>query len=347
MVMTEQAYPERSQMLSFYRRLLEQARSIPGVEAAAIATHLPFSGQSWGNRYEVQGRPAPAGEQYVASVRPVSPGYFTALGIALPLGRPFQDADADSAPPVAIVNQNVARRFWPNESPIGRRIQVDGPWRTIVGVAADIKPGRLDAPAEPEVYVPYEQLDAALMKFVGRGVTLVARSGSLDTASLAAGLRASVRSSDQAMSIRELRGMSELIAGTMEQPRFRARLLGVFSALALLLASVGIYGVISYSVQQRVQEIGVRVALGASSRNIVAMVVRDATWLAVAGVAAGIAGALAAGRSLTTLLFGVKPYDPPTLAAVAALLLFIALVAALIPARRASQVDAVTSLRNE
>src|SRR5205823_3669848 len=137
--------------------------------------------------------PAPAGEQYVASVRPVSPGYFSVLGVPLVAGRPLQHADTASAAPVAMINGKLANRFWPNESPIGRRINVDGPWRTIVGVASDVKPGRLDAPSAPEIYLPYEQLAPNLMKFVGRGMTIVVRSPSLDAGSLTAGVRAAVR----------------------------------------------------------------------------------------------------------------------------------------------------------
>jgi putative ABC transport system permease protein len=334
-------------MLGFYRRLLTEARNMPGVEGAAVATHLPFTGQGWGNGYEIEGRPAPPGEQYVGSVHPVSPGYFLVLGVPVLTGRPFQDSDSASAAPVAMINAKLAQRFWPDASPIGKRINVDGPWRTIVGVAADVKPGRLDAAVEPEIYLPYEQLAPNLLKFLGRGITIVVRSSALDPGSLTAGLRAAVRNADKSMAVRDVRTMPELIEGTLAQPRFRTLLLGIFSVLALLLATIGIYGVISYSVTQRVQEIGVRVALGASTGDIVAMVVRDAAWLAIAGVAVGLAAALVAGRSVSTLLFHVKSYDPITLSSVAAILLFVALVASFVPARRASRVDAMASLRNE
>jgi putative ABC transport system permease protein len=345
-VMTEQRYPESAQMLAFYYRVLEEMRHMPGVTDAAIATHLPFTGQGWGNGFEVEGRRSDTSETYLAQIRPVSPHYFSTLGIPLERGRVFDDTDTPTSLPVVIINATLEKRFWPEGDAIGKRIHLDGSWRTIVGIARDVKPGRLDAPPGPEIYFPYVQFAPQTMKFLGRGVTMLVHSSG-EAQALVPELRAAVSNADKSMGVREIRPMVELIGGTVAQPRFRALLFGIFSSLALMLAAVGIYGVTSYSVTQRVQEIGVRIALGASARDILGMVMRDGATVALAGIAAGVLAALALGRLVATLLFEIKSGDPATVGAVCLLLFCVALAASFVPAIRATRLDPTTSLRRE
>jgi putative ABC transport system permease protein len=345
-VMTDQRYPDSAQMLALYQRVLDQIRHMPGITDAAITTHLPFTGQGWGNGFEIEGRRAAAGEEYVAQIRPVSPHYFSTLGIPLARGRAFEESDTAQSLPVAMINATMAKRWWPDSDPTGKRIKLDGAWRTIVGVADDVKPGRLDAPPDPEIYFPYVQFAPETMKFLGRALNILVRSPD-DAQVLAPELRRAVSDADRSMAVREVRLMSDLISGTVAQPRFRALLLGIFSGLALTLAAVGIYGVIAYSVTQRVQEIGVRIALGAPARSVLAMVMRDGATVALAGIATGVLAALALGRTVATLLFEVKPGDPATVAAVCLMLVCVALAASFVPALRATRLDPTISLRGE
>ena len=342
----ERSYPREDQMLGWTRTVMEQARSIPGVDAVALATHMPFSGQGWGNGYEVEGRPPEPGKEYIAQIRPVTFDYFRTLGIPVREGEPFTERDVASAPGVAIVNETLARRFWPDGGAVGRRIRIDDDWRTIRGVLGDIKHARLDAESDPEVYVPYEQLPPSTMKFLGRGLTLVVH-GSLDPVELESSVRNAIRNADPTLAIRDVKPLERMVADSFAQPRFRTTLLGAFSTIALVLAAIGIYGAMSYLVAQRLQEIGLRLALGAPRGTIMRMVVQRALTITAAGVVAGLLGAAMLVSTLRGLLFGVTTHDPLAFTIAPLVILAIALVASLAPAVRAARADPLWSLRAE
>ncbi len=337
-------YGEARQKTAFQRALLERVRTLPGVEAAAVTNHLPTV-SDFARAFTIGGRPVPPpGEWPVARFRAVTPEYFRAMGIPVLHGRAFTVQDHGEAPGVALINQTLARQHWPQQDPLGQRINLEKPerqhaWRVVVGVVGDVRHRGLDAEVQPEVYVPYDQVPEA-------SVTLVLRTA-IEPSRLAAPARAAVRAVDPDQPVGEVRTLEQVVAesDSVGSRRTVLLLLIAFAALAVLLAAVGVYGVISYSVAQRTQEIGVRMALGASSADLVRMVVRQALALALAGIALGTAGALALSRFLTALVYQVKPADPGTYAAVALLLMTVALAASYLPARLATRVSPVTALR--
>jgi predicted permease len=343
---SEADYPDAAQVLRFYDGVLHQLRSIPGVSAAAVATHLPFSGQKWGNGYEVKGQQAPRGRPWLAQIRPVSSDYFRALGIPLRRGEGFTEHDRQGSQAVAVVNESLARRHWPGEDAVGKRIEFQGSSMVIRGVVTDIRHTGLESAADPEIYIPYPQLPPTLITFLGRGMTLLIHS-SLEPSSLVKSLRDAVHAVDAHLAVREIETMDELIAATIAQPRLRASLLAAFSAFAVLLATLGVYGLMSYAVTQRTPEMGVRLALGASPGSLVWLVVSRALLLACLGVAGGVTAAMFLARLMESLLYEVEPYDPLSFVGAPALLVAFALLASAFPARRAAAVDPVISLRAE
>ena len=343
MVMSENRYPGKPQMLAFYRDALAKMRALPGAESAALITHLPFGGNSWGNGIEVEGRPnQTAGD--TAQIRPVSPGYFSTLGIPLKAGADFSERDNETAPGVAIVSEQLARRYWPNESPIGKKIVYFRDWLTIKGVCGDIKHGALAESSAGTLYVPYPQVGAEIMQFVARNLNFVIRSPS--PAVVASGARGAVRELDPVMVVK-INTMDALIHDSVAQPRFRTWLIGIFSIFALSLACLGIYGVIAYLVTQRYKEIGIRLALGATRRNILQLILGRTCTLAAAGIASGLLAAFFLARFLNSILFGITAHDTLTFIAVPLGLIAIALLAGYLPARRATRIDPVGSLRHE
>ncbi len=343
-VMSEEQYPEPADMMRFYRASLAAVRALSGAEWSGIVTHLPFGGNGWGNGYEVEGQPAPAGVEYSAQIRPISPDYLATLAIPLRQGRTFTDYDKEDAPGVAIVNQLFADRYWPNESPLGQRIRYMGDWLSIVGVCGNIKHSQLDGEPDLEIYVPYPQLPPRVITFVGRQLNYVVRSST--PASIAPQLRGAIRALDPGLVV-DVNTMEALIDESIAQPRFRTWLIGIVSVFALTLACLGIYGVIAYLVTQRSKEIGIRLALGASRANILGLILRQTVQLATAGIAAGMIASFFLVRFLASILFGITVHDPLTFIAVPAALLAVALLAGYLPARRAMRVDPVTSLRYE
>jgi putative ABC transport system permease protein len=338
-------YPDSAGMLRFYRAVLGEVAAQPGFEAAGVTTHLPFSGQGWGNGFEIEGRPAPPGHGFSAQVRAISPGYFRSMGIPLLAGRDVTERDSEKAPGVVLINQTLARRYWPAGDPVGKRIRIDADWLTVSGVVGDLHHLRLDLQPDPEIYLPYPQLSSALMNLVGRGLSLVVRTP-LDTAAASTELRKAIHSADREMAVWDIAPMETLIADSVAQPRFRTSVIGLFAALAVVLACVGIYSVISYAVAQRVQEIGIRMALGARPGNVVGMVLGRTLMLVAPAAVAGVVGALAASQLLAGLLFGVKPNDPATYVIYPLALILVALAAAYIPARRAASLDPMSALRD-
>src|SRR5262249_35373803 len=265
----------------FYRNTSERLNKIPGVAAVGMTAYLPFGGNGWGNSFEVEGKPVAEGSS--AQIRPVSAGYFGAMAIPMVRGREFTKDDTAASPRVAIINQVFARRFWPNEDPLGKRVRYDAAWLTIVGVCSDIKHVRLDEATEPEIYAPYLQMSPALLKFVGRDQNYVVRAATAG-GSVAASIRNAIHAEDPGIVV-TLNNMQTLIDDTTAQPRFRTGLTAIFSGLALALAAVGIYGVLAYSVTQRLKELGIRVALGAQRADIRRLILGQALRLAALGVA--------------------------------------------------------------
>jgi putative ABC transport system permease protein len=273
----------------------------------------------------------------------VSGGYFDAMGIPLLSGRTFDERDVNTAPPVAIVSAAMARRYWPGESPIGRRLRFDGgenePWFTVVGLVEDVRQLGLSKDAPPLLFLPYEQFALPF--------TSVAVRSSLPQEAVEALLKAQLAGIDRDLPFGDMISLKGAVDSIMVHPRFRAMLIVIFALLALALAAVGVYGLISHTVAQRTREIGIRVALGAAPRQVIGPVIREGILLALAGIGIGLAGAFLAARALSAFLFKVSPSDPLTFSGVALLMLLVAIVASYIPSRWALKVDPVVALRAE
>jgi putative ABC transport system permease protein len=300
-----------------------------------------LSGNETDTNFLIEGLPQPPpNQQPVAWFNSVSPDYFRAMELRVIKGRAFTDLDNEKSPLVVVISETMARRYFPNDEPLGKRIG-RGPdrWREIVGVVRDVKHFGLDADTPPTMYFPMRQVPA-------RAMNLIARTAG-DPLSLAPSLRAQVWAGDHNLAIANLGTMKDLVSASVVQQRFILLLLGCFAALALLLATVGIYGVMSYAVTQRTHEIGIRMALGARMTDVLKLIVRNGIVLTLIGVAIGLTLAFALTRLMTSLLFGVTPTDALTFAMVSAGLVLVALVACYIPARRATKVDPLVALRYE
>jgi putative ABC transport system permease protein len=350
MIMTvdlpDSTYRTAAQMRAFHSRTLGELARLPGVRATGAVNWTPLGQFLVRGDFQVQGGP-PLPPGYSVDKPCVSAGYFGAMGIRLVHGRDFLESDNESAPGVAIVSQSVARALWPDQDPLGKRISMeDQPkpedWLSVVGVVEDLKQQGLAREADPAVYQPYLQVRRPFflshMSFVVKnGVTL---------GTLAPAMRSILREVDRDQPVQSIASMDAVVAATMAEPRFHARLLGTFAILALALAVVGTYGVLAYSVAHRTREIGVRIALGAQQANVFTMLLRSALIMAGAGIVIGGAGALAITRVLTNLLFEVKPNDPQIFVLVALTLATAAVLACYIPARRAMRVDPTVALRH-
>ena len=348
-VMPRSRFAEAAHLIAFTRAADEQLASTPGVDRAGATTHLPFSGQNMENGFEIEGLAVPpGGDQPVAGQRGITGGYFAALGIPLKAGRFFTPADNERSMRVAIVNETFARRYWGAQDAIGKRLREFGgdSWRTVVGVVGDVKHSGPEAVTRPEVDLPYVQLDPDFMTTWARGVTYVVRSR-VPSAAIVGSVRGRMATLDPLMPLNELQPVSALAAGVVSQPRFRTVLLGAFGALALMLAAVGVFGVLSYFVTQRTQEIGVRMALGARSGDVIRMIVVRGVGLSCAGIVIGLAAAIPLTRFMRQLLFEIPPTDLPSFVAVAVLLTGAAAAASYLPARRATRVDPIAALRQE
>jgi putative ABC transport system permease protein len=332
-------YPQASQKIAFYRNALRNMQTVPGVQAASISTALPIAGNH-GTPFLFEGQPVvPLGQRPVAMIQSISPDYPKAMGIAIVAGRPFTDHDDADAPPVVLVNQNIVRKFWPNQNPLGKRVTVGNlpkPFE-IVGVLGDVKNSGLAVAAEPEVFVPYPQLASPLLFLSVRT--------SLDPHSLASALRAQVAAADPDQPLTDVQTMEERLELASASPRFTMLLIGIFSATAFILAVIGIYGVIAYAVAQRTQELGIRIALGAEKLDILRLVIGGGLALSLAGIGIGLAGSIALTRLMSAMLYETSVTDPLIFAASAVLFLAVALVASYLPARRATRIDPAEALR--
>jgi putative ABC transport system permease protein len=296
----------------------------------------------WG--FDVQGRPPlPPGASQSTNVYAVTLDYFNAMGIHLLRGRMFAEGDTRDSPHVAVINETMVQKIFPDEDPIGKRIKFDhDDWFEIVGIVGDVKQDGLDKTTSMQTYYPYTQQ----LPFGSSDMTLVVRSAG-DPTNLTSAIRNAVLQLDKEQPISNVRTLAQSLSTSIAQRQFLMLLLGIFAAVALVLAAVGIYGVLSYAVAQRTHEIGIRMALGAGQRDVLRLVIRQGMLLTLLGVAAGLTAAFALTRLMTTLLFEVKPTDPLTFILIALLLLAVALLACWIPARRATRVDPIITLRYE
>ncbi len=344
-LLPDKGYEEEDVRFRFYQRSLEEIRRLPGVESAGATLCAPLEGRCWGSVYMVSDRPMPPPTDIPSSAfNVVDPGYFATLRIPLLAGRFFTEADRADSAKVVIVNESFAKRWWPNESPLGKRVkqgfpQDDRPFREIVGVVGDVAQEGLDLPVETEVYLPLAQDSDTSIAFVARTAS--------DPMSLARAATAAIHRVDPNQSVSWVQPLTKLVVESGARRKFTTLLLVLFGALALILASVGIYGVVSYGVSQRTREIGIRTALGAGPREVLRLVFAQALRLAAVGLLVGGAGAILLTRFLQSLLFQTPPFDPSTFAGVGVLLTGVVLLACANPARRALRVNPTIALRSE
>ncbi|MDQ3648968.1 MAG: ABC transporter permease, partial [Acidobacteriota bacterium] len=339
---------------AFYRGLLERIKVLPGVQSASAINHLPLAGDVWGFSIAIEGRPLPSpGKKNRAVYRVCWPDYFQTMGMSLQRGRDFTDRDVMGVPGVAIINETAARRHWPGDDPLGKRFTIGDSqehpeWLTIVGVVKDVKQDVWAGEPSTEVYLPFLQ-SKSYVEGAGRHtsyMTIVMRTAT-DPLTLTTAVQNTVWSIDKNLPVASVASLEQVIADAVWQPRFNLLLIGVFAVVALLLSAVGLYGVIAYFVAERTHEIGIRMALGAQTGDVLKLVVGQGMVLALVGVGIGLVGAFALTRVMASLLYGVSATDPLTFVGVAALLMVVAVLACYVPARRATKVDPMVALRHE
>src|SRR5215471_1629031 len=345
-------FPTPPQQIAFYQQVLDRVHTLPGVQSAGVVDNVPLDGGGSHQPIAIEGRPALAmADQPEVDVRIATPGYLSSMRIPIVRGRDFNDSDAASRPGVVLISETMAREFWPGENPVGKRLTLTffpGVVREIVGVVGDVKMDGLDQTRpSSSLYVPLAQLTpTSLAEWQSFPMILVIRTAN-DPAAIVSAATNTVHEINSDIPVRDVLSMNAVMANSVGQQRFNMLLLGAFGVLALLLAAIGIYSVLSYSVRRRLQEIGIRLALGAKLDDVLRMVVFEGMKPVIFGVALGIAGAFALGRLLASLVFSVRPTDPITFFAAAALLAIISLFACVIPAYRATRVDPIAALRYE
>ncbi len=344
--MPDSKYPEGQQKITFFQQLLQRADTLPGVASAGLISHLPLAGRSLNVDFTLEGRSLLSPDQApLADYVSVSPDYFRVMQIPLLQGRRFTEGDVMATTPVVVINEIMARRFWPNQNPLGRRlilgstIGADTAPRAIVGVVGNVRSAGLESEPGPAIYVPYFQNPWPTMSAVIRA------SG--DPMSLAAAMRKEVMALDSNQPVYNVRPLEDVLGASLAARRFQMLLLGIFAAVALIMAAIGVYAVMAEAVMQRTHEIGIRMALGAHPHDVLKLVVGQGIRMTVTGVAIGLAGALALTRWMSSLLFGVSPTDLITFATVSLTLIGVALLACYIPARRASRLDPIAAVRHE
>jgi putative ABC transport system permease protein len=338
-------YPKPSDRIAFFHKITERIEALPGVEAAGVTSVLPLSGNFDGRGLVIEDHPKPRGEELSVDLYVVTPGYLRALQIQLLRGRLLLAEDTENSQQVALINETMARALWENENPIGKRIRMTGspanpaPWRTIVGVVRDVTQYGIDKKPPMQFYLPESQMGFSFMSLVLRTTS--------EPAAMTAAVRNEILAVDKEQAVYQVATMEELLSASISLRRFFMLLLLSFAGLALALAGVGIYGVMSYTVAQRTPELGIRIALGAGAGDIFKLVIGQGMLLALSGVAIGVVAALALTQLMSSLLFGVSANDPTTFILIALLLSLIALLACYVPARRATKVDPMIALRYE
>ena len=336
---TDNLYKSDREQADFYRRVIDKVERIPGIQSAGLTDVLPLGQQNDREYFTIENRPMPAGETLVADFRRVSPRDFDTMGIALLRGRLLSERDGRDAPPVTLIDETLARQYWPNENPIGRRMRLWGVYREVVGVVSQVHHYGLEKQPEPTIYAPYEQMP-------GKAMALAVRT-TMETRTVVKAVKEAVWQVDAGQPVFQVRSMDEYLSLANTAPRISTVLMMVFAGISMLLAALGVHGVVSYGVAQRTREFGLRMALGSTPGQLKAMVIRSGIKTAAIGVLAGMLGAAALARSLRSLLYGVAPLDPEVMAGVGALLLAVALIANYIPARRATRIDPIEALHQE
>jgi putative ABC transport system permease protein len=337
---------EHPRRLSFYGQVLEGVIALPGVISAGYSTSVPLGWKGGANGVTIEGRPPDPSIVPNAIHRQVSADYFQTMGIPLRKGRFFDDSDSELSMPVAIVNESMARDYWPDEDPLGKRFKLgvpNAPWLTIVGIVADMRQMGMDVPVKAEMYFPYRQISSH--PWYGPRDLVVRTSG--DPMAIVSGVREVIRNVDPDQPVSNIATMEEILTKETGSRRLGMILLSIYAGLALLLASLGVYGVLSYLVVQQTPEIGVRLALGASRADVLGLVMKRGTLLVLSGVAFGAIAAFALTRLMASLLFEVSATDPPTFIGISLLLIGVAVVACFVPAYRATRVDPMVALRYE
>jgi putative ABC transport system permease protein len=339
-------YQAAVRRLAFYTRVLPDVRALPGVSSAAYTSFVPLGDFRAGIfPVGIDGVMIDRRENQVASLRFVTPAYFVTLGVPFHRGRDFTESDTNDRPSAAVVSESFVRRYWPGQDPIGRHFQFALADREIVGVVGDIRARGLTRTSEPQVYLSYQQMPERMLDWYAPKDLVVRTSG--DALAIVPAVRAIVQKADPQIPLSDIRTFADLVEGETASRALQVRVLGAFTLLAVLLGGIGIHGLLSFAVSQRTQEFGVRMALGAQARDIVAMVVRRSAWLAVVGVIPGVALAYAAGRAMQALLFGVSPADAPTFATAVALVVVMTIAGTLMPTLRALRVDPISAIRSE
>jgi putative ABC transport system permease protein len=339
-------YPDAARRASFYTELVRRLEALPGVKSAAVTTNLPLYRQGNSTGISIEGRPDPApGQEQIIVTRVISPHYFRTMGIQLMQGREISEQDRQETTPVVIISEAMARKYWPGEDPVGKRLKTGPsasniPWITIAGVVKDVRQFELNADPKPQMYLSYMQTGY----FAPRDLVI---STSVEPMSLTATVRRTVWEIDKDQPVSNIRTMDEILSESIGRQRFSMLLLGIFASVALLLAAVGLYGIMSYSVTQRTREFGIRMALGARRIDVLKMVVGHGLKLVLIGVGIGLVVAFVLTRVMTSLLFGVSATDPLTFISISLVLITVAVLASYIPAYRATKVDPMIALRYE
>jgi len=336
---TDNLYKTDREQAAFYRRLIDNVDQIPGIQSAGLTDVLPLGQQNDREYFVIENRPLPPGQTLVADFRRVSPRYFHTMGIPLLRGRLLSDRDVRTAPPAILIDETLAHQYWPGENPIGRRMWLWGVFREVVGIVGPVHHYGLERQPEPTIYAPFEQM-------TDKAMVLAVRT-TMDTEAVVKAVKQAVWSVDSGQPVFQIRSMDEYLSLADTAPRISTVLLAVFAGVSMLLAALGIHGVVSYGVAERTREFGLRMALGSTPGQLKALVIRSGIQTALIGLVAGMAGAAALAAALHALLYGVAPLDPLVMFGVAVLLLTVALLANYVPARRATRIDPMEALHQE
>jgi len=342
--LSEMKYPDRERRAAFFDEVMRRVRELPGVQSAAVAGNLPLTYNGDSMSISVEGVPdPPPGQQPDVVYRAIGPGYFVTMGIPMVRGRDFTDQDTGESKDAVVISEKTAQHFWPGQDPIGKRLKPgsstsNSPWREVIGIVKDVRQNDFIASPKMQMYLTYRQLKNVAAN------ALVVRT-SIEPMSLAAPVRNAIWSVDKDQTVADIDTMDHIVAEAVARQRFSMLLLGLFAALALLLASIGIYGVMSYSVAQRTREIGIRIALGARRTDVLQMTVKQGLKLVGAGMLLGLLAAILLTRVMASLLFGISATDPITFIGISVVLLAVAILASYVPALRATKVDPIVALR--